>query len=183
MKKCDCYRERKEAKCSEDGHYYEAPYAECWGTKERERCLCKGDARNCDFYPEKRKEAKTVKSSTHIDDYVNGTQVLYLHPEDFKDEERYETILDFLNVDYIDHAPAISVPIDFRRKVTIGTRLCKENWVKENRLKVIYHTKRNFYDVINMATGNIIFTRNSPSSIFEYISEEDKPIVYKEVDD
>lgn len=183
MKKCDSYHECREAKYSRDRHCYESTYGECWGTKERDRCRCNGDERKCDFYPEKRKKAKTVTSGTHINDYVNGTQVLYLYPGDFKNEERYETILDFLNVDYVNSPPAISVPVDFRRKIAVGTKVVGEDWVKENRLKVIYHTRRNFYDVINTATGNIIFTRNSPSAIFEYISDEDKPIIYKEVDD
>lgn len=30
----------------------------CWGTKEAEICSCGGDPTKCDFYPEKREEAK-----------------------------------------------------------------------------------------------------------------------------
>ena len=35
---------------------------ECWGTKEREACMCGGDESRCDFYPYKRKQ-----SSNHTD--------------------------------------------------------------------------------------------------------------------
>ena len=44
---CDCYHiiETNEGLKSE-----------CWGTKEREFCCCKGDPKYCNFYPEKRGE-------------------------------------------------------------------------------------------------------------------------------
>ena len=38
----------------------------CWGTKEREACLCGGDESKCDFYEDKRKKA-TPKPITHAD--------------------------------------------------------------------------------------------------------------------
>lgn len=36
--RCTCYHD-------EYGH------AECWGTKEKEPCICGGDKNKCDFYP------------------------------------------------------------------------------------------------------------------------------------
>ena len=35
----------------------------CNGTKEREECSCYGDHAKCDFYPEKRKEGKHMKTA------------------------------------------------------------------------------------------------------------------------
>lgn len=35
----------------------------CYGTKEREECTCNGDVSRCDFYPEKRKENKTMNTA------------------------------------------------------------------------------------------------------------------------
>ena len=39
-------------------HYQIETYGLCWGTKECDRCSCGGDTSKCDFYPEKRGEAK-----------------------------------------------------------------------------------------------------------------------------
>lgn len=35
----------------------------CWGTREREECTCDGDITKCNFYPEKRKEKKTMNTA------------------------------------------------------------------------------------------------------------------------
>lgn len=35
----------------------------CWGTKECEECSCYGDPAKCDFYPEKRKESKSMDTA------------------------------------------------------------------------------------------------------------------------
>lgn len=38
-------------------------YGTCWGTKECEKCSCDGDKSRCDFYPENRKESKTMNTA------------------------------------------------------------------------------------------------------------------------
>ena len=38
----------------------------CWGTKEAEGCVCGGDRRKCDFYPEVRKAAEPKTIYAHI---------------------------------------------------------------------------------------------------------------------
>lgn len=48
---CDCYHELPNDE------------AECWGTKEREKCYCEGVEALCNFYPEKRKERKTMNTA------------------------------------------------------------------------------------------------------------------------
>ena len=35
----------------------------CWGTRECEECSCNGDESKCNFYPEKRKEKKTMNTA------------------------------------------------------------------------------------------------------------------------
>lgn len=59
--KCSCYHERimnvwNPAKYV-DGQGYEN-LGFCYGTKECERCFCKGNRLECDFYPEVREKAK-----------------------------------------------------------------------------------------------------------------------------
>lgn len=56
MSKCDCWHE-VEPFC-----YNDKINGVCYGTKEREYCQCNGDNAKCDFYPEKRKENKTMKT-------------------------------------------------------------------------------------------------------------------------
>ena len=46
MERCECYH-----------------YGTCWGTREREECTCGGDTTKCNFYPEKRKEKKTMNTA------------------------------------------------------------------------------------------------------------------------
>ena len=36
---------------------YDAAFSRCNGTKERDFCSCRGDKRDCDFYPEQRTKA------------------------------------------------------------------------------------------------------------------------------
>lgn len=58
-KVCECYHEKKSV------GYLTHPWpgcpqqititvGECWGTRERDMCSCKGNTSKCDFYPEKR---------------------------------------------------------------------------------------------------------------------------------
>lgn len=56
MSKCDCWHEVQPF-CHND-----KINGVCYGTKEREYCQCGGDNTKCDFYPEKRKENKTMKT-------------------------------------------------------------------------------------------------------------------------
>ena len=57
--KCDCYHE-KQMKVWDPRKYHGGEGYEiigfCYGTKECERCSCKGNKLNCDFYPEVREE-------------------------------------------------------------------------------------------------------------------------------
>ena len=46
MEKCKCWH-----------------YGTCWGTRECEECTCDGDTTKCNFYPEKRKEKKTMNTA------------------------------------------------------------------------------------------------------------------------
>lgn len=67
MEKCKCWEEQ-----SKVGSWYETYnpkiYSEkniqiCNGTKEREECSCDGNPEKCNFYPEKRKENKTMNTA------------------------------------------------------------------------------------------------------------------------
>lgn len=85
MKKCECYHE------VERGIYN--PYldrtivvkeGECWGTKERDICFCKGDKCQCDIYPEiKQKALKEKQSKRGKVDIVRTLQ----HYLDFNEED------------------------------------------------------------------------------------------------
>lgn len=55
MAKCDCWYEVK-------GRWGSDYTGVCNGTKDTEYCKCNGDNTKCDFYPEKRKESKTMKT-------------------------------------------------------------------------------------------------------------------------
>lgn len=64
MKKCDCYHWREEytydtfdPMISGDRKFVKI-IGECWGTKEKDRCNCKGDRTKCDFYANVRNKAK-----------------------------------------------------------------------------------------------------------------------------
>ena len=65
---CKCYNQEKQVRYLTDfekgilfaktGQYVdsvEEAIGRCFGTKECDVCLCKGNELNCDFYPEKRK--------------------------------------------------------------------------------------------------------------------------------
>lgn len=80
--KCDSYREFRSAS------YYnpittetrEVDYGICWGTKDRDRCNCKGNQLECDFYPEVREKAKENLIETKIEKAIkllkdNGYEV------------------------------------------------------------------------------------------------------------
>ena len=61
MSKCKYYHERTVVRYVNDIDIigrpikHEITIGECWGTRERDECLCEGDKKKCDFYPEKRK--------------------------------------------------------------------------------------------------------------------------------
>ena len=44
----------------------EVKYGVCLGTKEIDRCGCKGDESKCDFYPEKRKAAEKKMNTAEM---------------------------------------------------------------------------------------------------------------------
>lgn len=56
MSKCDCWHEVQPF-C-----YNDKINGVCYGTKEREYCQCNGDTSKCDFYHEKRKDNKPMKT-------------------------------------------------------------------------------------------------------------------------
>ncbi len=62
MEKCSCWESSFKTKY-EDGFNYTVPIQICNGTKEREECSCNGDIKKCNFYDEKRKENKVMKTS------------------------------------------------------------------------------------------------------------------------
>lgn len=63
MKKCKCWEETKRIV----GWYGDQPMHKtiqiCNGTREREECSCNGEESKCNFYPEKRKENKTMNTA------------------------------------------------------------------------------------------------------------------------
>lgn len=65
MEKCNCWEEIEKA----TGFYRGFPMQVknkiqiCNGTKEREECSCNGNPEKCNFYPEKRKENKTMNTA------------------------------------------------------------------------------------------------------------------------
>lgn len=65
MKKCEYYhtRERIVYNPYTESQGYTEIDGECWGTKERDTCHCKGDKSQCDFYPYIKKEALKEKQS------------------------------------------------------------------------------------------------------------------------
>lgn len=65
MKKCECYhtRERIVYNPYTESQKYTEIDGECWGTKERDTCHCKGDKSQCDFYPYIKQTALKEKQS------------------------------------------------------------------------------------------------------------------------
>lgn len=63
MKNCKCW-EKEEVIM---GYYHDYPMKKvkqiCNGTREREECSCDGDESKCNFYPEKRKESKSMNTA------------------------------------------------------------------------------------------------------------------------
>lgn len=63
MEKCSCWEESKRIV----GWYKDQPIEKtkqvCNGTKEREECSCDGNESKCNFYPEKRKENKSMNTA------------------------------------------------------------------------------------------------------------------------
>lgn len=62
MNKCSSW-ELTNKRMYGDGYNYTVPIQICNGTKEREECYCNGDVSKCNFYPEKRKEKKTMNTA------------------------------------------------------------------------------------------------------------------------
>lgn len=63
MDKCKCWEETKRIV----GWYRDEPIHKtvqiCNGTKEREECSCEGNKSKCNFYPENRKESKSMNTA------------------------------------------------------------------------------------------------------------------------
>ena len=61
MGQCKCYNVRIDRIYGN-----ETKYGVCLGTKEIDRCDCKGDKSKCDFYPEKRKAAEKMLNTAEM---------------------------------------------------------------------------------------------------------------------
>lgn len=63
MENCKCW-EKEEVIM---GYYHDYPMKKvkqiCNGTREREECSCDGDESKCNFYPDKRKESKSMNTA------------------------------------------------------------------------------------------------------------------------
>ena len=63
MEKCECWEEKEVIM----GYYHDYPMKKvkqiCNGTRECEECTCDGDESKCNFYPEKRKESKSMNTA------------------------------------------------------------------------------------------------------------------------
>lgn len=67
MNKCDCYEiEDVMLPCMYTGRLTHQRIEHCLGTKENDLCSCGGDRTKCDFYPNVRKEALTIKDYAHM---------------------------------------------------------------------------------------------------------------------
>lgn len=71
--KCDCYHEKVmnvwNPRIYRDGSGYET-VGFCYGTKECDRCSCKGNRLECDFYPEVREKAKKETTEYKIEEAI-----------------------------------------------------------------------------------------------------------------
>ena len=66
MNKCSCWEEKYQIigwHNAQTPMFSKKPIQRCNGTKEREECTCDGDITKCTFYPEKRKEKKTMNTA------------------------------------------------------------------------------------------------------------------------
>lgn len=61
MKKCECYHTRIVYDPYTQSQRFIEIYGECWGTKERDICYCKGDKCQCDIYPHVKQKALEEK--------------------------------------------------------------------------------------------------------------------------
>lgn len=65
MEKCKCWE--LQPKATYVGEYHGCKIYRnkqiCNGTREREECSCDGDESKCNFYPEKRKESKSMNTA------------------------------------------------------------------------------------------------------------------------
>lgn len=110
MEKCKCWEEKEIIM----GYYHDYPIKKakqiCSGTKEREECSCVGDESKCNFYPEKRKESKTMKTAEmwikaqedgmcyeaiNKDGYEGS--IIYQKDKGFFDEEDYQVAIETWN--------------------------------------------------------------------------------------
>lgn len=84
MKKCECYHAIERTLYNPyTPQRYSVIDGECWGTKEKDRCNCKGDKCKCDFYPYvKQKALKEKQSKRGKVDIVRTLQ----HYLDFNEE-------------------------------------------------------------------------------------------------
>lgn len=55
---------------------------ECWGTRERDQCVCGGDPLKCDFYPEKK--LKAVMEDAKAELVAKATDEKPASPTDYK---------------------------------------------------------------------------------------------------
>lgn len=62
MEKCKCWEEVTKYVTGTNCSYCQQVQI-CNGTKEREECSCNGDKSKCNFYPENRKENKSMNSA------------------------------------------------------------------------------------------------------------------------
>lgn len=72
--KCSCYDEKlmnvwNPRKYAENGFGYEV-MGFCNGTRERDKCSCKGNKLECDFYPEVREKAKKETTEYKIEEAI-----------------------------------------------------------------------------------------------------------------
>ena len=107
MKKCECYHAIERTLYNPyTPQRYSVIDGECWGTKERDTCYCKGDKCKCDFYPyvkqkalkekqSKRGKVDIVRTLQHYLDFNEENGVVYIAKvtiermiEDLKDNER-----------------------------------------------------------------------------------------------
>lgn len=60
MEKCECWGIRGVCRYTPNG-YVKERIPICYGTKEREQCICNGDPERCDFYSDIRAKAQNNK--------------------------------------------------------------------------------------------------------------------------
>lgn len=63
MEKCKYWEFKQELIAIKENYNIYKDIQICNGTKEREECSCNGNPEKCNFYPEKRKENKTMNTA------------------------------------------------------------------------------------------------------------------------